>query len=135
VSQVVPEFLGQGWRFPVTLDATGGVALAAGEEDIREAIRLILGCNLFERVMRPDYGSDLRATVFEPMSAATVALARHRVETALVQWEPRIDSVSVTVRLEGPVGRLLLDVRYRVRASNTFYNLVYPFYLTEGAGP
>jgi hypothetical protein len=25
----------------------------------------------------------------------------------------------------------MIDVRYRVRATNSFYNLVYPFYLIE----
>jgi phage baseplate assembly protein W len=51
-----------------------------------------------------------------------------------VTWEPRIDSVAVTVSADAPRGRLLLDVRYRVRITNTFYNLVYPFYLTEARG-
>jgi len=59
-------------------------------------------------------------------------LARHRVEEALVRWEPRIDHINVTVTAEPPVGRLLISVDYRVRATNTFYNLVYPFYLMEG---
>jgi hypothetical protein len=31
--------------------------------------------------------------------------------------------------------RLDIDIRYRVRATNTFYNLVYPFYLREGREP
>ena len=30
---------------------------------------------------------------------------------------------------------LLIEVDYRVRATNTFYNLVYPFYLLEAAAP
>ena len=38
----------------------------------------------------------------------------------------------VRVTADPPLGRLLIEVDYRVRATNTFYNLVYPFYLTEG---
>ena len=37
-----------------------------------------------------------------------------------------------TVTADPRRGRLLIDVRYRVRVTNTFYNLVYPFYLVEG---
>jgi uncharacterized protein len=70
--------------------------------------------------------------VFEPMNTTTIALVRHRVEQALITWEPRIDNVTVEVRAEPTRGRLNIDVRYRVRATNTFYNLVYPFYLLEG---
>jgi phage baseplate assembly protein W len=126
------EFLGSGWAFPPALDPDGRIALAAHEEDIRQAIRVILGTRPGERVMRPDFGSGLHALVFEPVSQRTLALARHRVEEALILWEPRIDTVSVDVRWEGARGRLLIDIRYRVRLTNTFYNLVYPFYLTEG---
>jgi phage baseplate assembly protein W len=125
-------FLGVGWAFPLQLDESGEIALAAHEEDIRQAIRLILGTIPGERVMRPDFGAGLHALAFEPLSARTIALARHRVEEALTSWEPRIDRVTVEVSVEANRGRLLLDIRYRVRATNTFYNLVYPFYLLEG---
>lgn len=125
-------FLGQGWAFPLQLDVTGDVALAAYEEDIRQAIRLILGTNQGERVMRPDFGAGLQALAFEPISTTTAALVKHRVEQALITWEPRIDNITVAVTADPPQGRLLIDIRYRVRTTNTFYNLVYPFYLLEG---
>jgi phage baseplate assembly protein W len=128
-------FLGVGWAFPTAADAAGVVDTAAHEEDVRQAVRIILATNHGERVMRPDFGANLRALVFEPIAATTTALVRHQVERALVIWEPRIDSVTVTVTAEPPLGRLLVEVRYRVRATNTFYNLVYPFYLAEGREP
>src|SRR5438105_3904804 len=126
------DFLGTGWAFPVQPDAMGEVALVADEEDIRQAIRIILSTSPGERVMRPDFGAGLRALLFEPMSSATLALAQHHVEQALIAWEPRIDSVTVDVTADSPLGRLMIEIHYRVRATNTFYNLVYPFYLMEG---
>ena len=128
-------FLGIGWSFPVAFDAMGEVAQSAYEEDIREAVRIILGTNPGERVMRPDFGAGLPALAFEPINTTTMALAKHRVEEALILWEPRIDSIGVQVTAEPSVGRLTIDIRYRVRATNTFYNLVYPFYLLEGKQP
>lgn len=125
-------FLGRGFAFPVAVDATGGVALSEYEEDIREAIRIILDTDPGERVMRPDFGAGLRALLFEPINTHTLALARHRVEQALVLWEPRIDSVGVKVDARPAQGVMTVDIRYRVRTTNTFYNLVYPFYLQEG---
>jgi phage baseplate assembly protein W len=134
-TRIPPEFLGVGWAFPATTVPPGDVALAAYDEDVRQAVRIILGTAPGERVMRPDFGAGLPALVFEPMSATTVELARHRVEEALILWEPRIDSIEVSVTADGPVGRLNIEVNYRVRATNTFYNLVYPFYLTEARTP
>jgi hypothetical protein len=65
------------------------------------------------------------------MTTTSLALVQHRVHEALVRWEPRIDHVTVAVTAEQALGRLLIDIRYRLRSTNTFYNLVYPFYLTE----
>jgi Bacteriophage baseplate protein W len=151
---VAAEFLGIGWGFPLGTDPVGEVRTAAYEEDVRQAIRIILATGRGERVMRPDFGAGLNQFVFEPMNATTMELVRHRVEEALVLWEPRIDSITVQVSteafLEGEprtapgtpkpgrdaaLGRLFIEVRYRVRATNTFYNLVYPFYLLEAKGP
>jgi phage baseplate assembly protein W len=126
------EFLGTGWSFPVGMTPSGEVALASDAEDIRQAILIILGTTPGERVMRPDFGAGLNALVFEPLNTTTKALARHHVEQALIRWEPRIDSITVTVSDDARLGRLMIEVNYRVRATNVFYNLVYPFYLMEG---
>lgn len=127
-------FLGRGWAHPVAV-VGGHLALAEHEEDIRQAIRLILDTTPGERVMRPDFGAGLRALVFEPINTHTLALARHRVEQALIQWEPRIDSIEVQVRAEPKAGVLRIELRYRVRTTNTFYNQVHPFYMQEGRTP
>jgi phage baseplate assembly protein W len=126
-------FLGVGWAFPVELDATGDVELAAYEEDIRQSIQIILGTIPGERVMRPDFGAGLHALVFEPITTTTKSLARLRVQEALTIWEPRIDTITVQVGDDREQGVLMLTITYRVRATNTFYNLVYPFYLMEGS--
>jgi phage baseplate assembly protein W len=125
-------FLGRGWAFPPRLSG-GDVALVSAEEDIRQAIRIILETAPGERRMRPEFGVGLRQLVFAPLSAATVSLVRHRVQQALQRWEPRIDVKLVDVRPDPERrGVLLIDIRYRVRETNTFSNLVYPFFLAEG---
>jgi phage baseplate assembly protein W len=127
------SFLGTGWTFPVTLDTTGEIALVSGDEDVHQAVRIILGTALGERAMRPSYGAGLEALTYEPLNTATIALARHRVEQALIRYEPRIDLLEVRAdAARRDSGRLDISIDYRVRATNTFYNLVYPFYLIEG---
>ena len=124
-------FLGTGWAFPVLHDG-GDVALVSHDEDVRRAVLLVLATAPGERAMRPDFGCRVHDLVFEPISTTTATLARHHVEQALVTWEPRIDRVTITVTPEHP-GTLRIEVGYRVRGTNTFYNLVYPFHLQEGA--
>jgi phage baseplate assembly protein W len=107
--------------------------MADGPADVHEAVRLILDTEPGERVMRPDFGAGLRSVVFAPINTATRGLVQRRVEQGLIRWEPRIDVDEVRVVAdEADLGRLLVHIGYRVRSTNTFYNLVYPFYLREG---
>lgn len=129
-------FMGEGWAFPFRLAADGQAATARHEEDIAQSIRIILGTNRGERVMRPEFGAGLEDFLFEPISAGTLERVRRRVEEALIDFEPRIDVMQVEARPSGlPVHRIDIAIDYRVRSSNTLHNLVYPFYLEEGAEP
>jgi uncharacterized protein len=126
-------FLGKGWTFPPRLEPDGSTSMVAFEEDIHQSIHIILGTNPGERIMRPDFGAGLRDFVFEPINTTTMTRVRKRVREALIDWEPRIDLDEVQVEADrGARNKLLVAIRYRVRASNTLHNLVYPFYLQEG---
>jgi phage baseplate assembly protein W len=126
-------FLGRGWAFPVQVEA-GEAATAAYDEDVRQAILIILGTDPGERVMRPDFGAGLSAFVFEPLNPATMEALRQRVLESLIDWEPRIDVESVTATADvADLGKVLIETSYRVRATNSHANLVYPFYLEEGS--
>lgn len=127
------SFLGVGWAFPPHLEADGAVAEAIYEEDIRQAIRIIIFTNRGERLMRPDFGAGLNDFIFEPVSTTTMAAIETRVRESLIAWEARIDVQAVTVTADpGERNKLLVELNYRVRATNSQHNLVYPFYLQEG---
>jgi phage baseplate assembly protein W len=126
------DFLGRGWTFPLGVDTTGRIALSEYEDDVREALRIILLTSKGERVMRPDFGAELHDFVFESMSATTMGRVQAAVTDALIKWEPRIQVIGVNVEAEhGEIGKLLIDIEYRVRATNNRFNLVFPFYLKE----
>ena len=131
---VQKAFLGVGWARPMGLAADGQIATAVYEADVAQAIRIILETNRGERVMRPEFGAGLNDFLFEPISAATLALIENRVREALIDWEARIDLLAVTVTaVDHTNGQLLIEISYRVRATNVHHNLVYPFYLQEGS--
>ena len=125
-------FLGTGWKFPVRVDeTTGRIRTSQYEEDIQEAIRIILMTRKGERVMQPDFGCGLQAYLFDGMDYDTATQMRLEIQRALTNWEPRITDVEVRVETEN--GQLMIHVAYVVRATNNPYNLVYPYFLTEGA--
>lgn len=127
-------FLGRGWPFPVKPGADGRLHYVEGAEKIRQSIWIVLGTAPGERVMRPTFGCGIHDLVFQPNTAALRGLVQERVRTALTRWEPRIDLQDVVVKTPADARNcLLIEVRYRIRSNNAFYNLVYPFFLNEGA--
>jgi phage baseplate assembly protein W len=89
--------LGRGIAFPPRVGADGRVAWSAGEDNIRDAIRVILGTERNERLRLPDFGAGLRRFLFEPNTAATRHRLEDRILKALTAWEPRIAVQSVDV--------------------------------------
>jgi phage baseplate assembly protein W len=124
------ELLGTGWQFPVETDDTGGIAVSVAEEDVEEAIWIILGTAKGERVMRPEFGCGIHDFVFETIDTSTLTDIRESVREALRKWEPRTEVRNVEVSAEEiSLGRLLISVDYRIRQTNVEGNLVYPFYI------
>ena len=124
------DFLGRGLAFPVRTEESGAVETAVGETDVAEAIRIVLGTAPGERVMRPRFGCGIHERVFEVVDTTTRTLIE---DEALIEWEPRIEVLDVSVA-DAPEreGTVLVEVDYRVRATNVADNLVYPFYMGGG---
>jgi uncharacterized protein len=126
-------FLGRGWSFPPAFGAGGReVATVAGEEDIAQSLHIIFATELGERVMRDDFGCDLHRYVFEEADNTLLTKIRSAVSDAILYHEPRIklDGVDVSESAETP-GLIAISVTYAIRASNTRFNMIYPFYLVE----
>lgn len=128
------EFLGVGWKFPVNVDIqTGKISMSEYEKDIQEAIWIILATAKGEKIMQPDFGCGIHNFLFAILSMATRGLVELSVREALTRWEPRIDVGEVKVSPDkSNIGKLLIDINYRVRKTNNEFNLVYPFYLQGG---
>ena len=126
------EFLGKGWKFPVTAQ-DGSIEVAEYEESIRDSIWLVLSTAKGERVMRPDFGCGIHDMVYAPNNAGTRGRIEIDVREALLKWEPRIivDKLEVSDGDRGEV--ILIQIDYRVRTTNSRFNLVYPFYLERRA--
>jgi hypothetical protein len=127
-------FLGRGWKFPVLPDpASGKVAVSEYEQDIQEAIWIILSTAKGERVMRPDFGCGIHDLIFSPMNTSALGLFESCVREALTIWESRIEVQQIDISTEeASNGKLLIIIDYKVRETNNEFNLVFPFYLTEG---
>lgn len=129
------EFLGRGLKFPLQVDPrTGKLAMVSEEEDIREAIGIILRTSYGERVMRPTFGSNTMDYAFAPVSSHVKERIIADVRAALLDQERRITDLEVyCTEIDERNGMLVLQIAYTVINTNNRFNHVYPFYTTEGS--
>lgn len=128
------SILGIGWKFPIRINGRGGFSMSRHEQDVAEAIWIVLSTSRGERMMLPEFGCGIHNYVFAPNNSNTRGAIAYQVQQSLMRWEPRIDVIDVRVQSDPAQANLLLvQVDYRIRANNAFHNLVYPFFLQEGA--
>ncbi len=125
------DFYGRGASYPMSLSTKAGVRESANLQKINESVRILLGTQFGERVMRPTFGCNLKSLVFAPNNSSTAALARHYVQDGLKQWEPRINVQNVNVTSDNTGGVLLIEVSYSIKATLQIESLIYPFFLEQ----
>jgi len=127
------SFLGTGWGFPPGFSrGSGGVAMTSDEADIQASLAILLSTRVGERVMQPKYGCNLERLLFEPLDSGLQAYMQDLVRSAILYFEPRIVLEKVALVLNQNEGRVDIELDYKVAATNTRYNFVYPFYREEG---
>jgi uncharacterized protein len=126
-------FLGRGWSFPPTFNlTTSGVEMLEEEADIVSSLEVLLSTAQGERVMLPQYGCNLDELLFENLDTRMKTLMADKVESAILYHEPRIELENVVLdesrELEGVV---LINIVYRVKTTNSRFNMVFPYYKLE----
>ncbi|WP_428242857.1 GPW/gp25 family protein [Gynuella sp.] len=129
------SFLGRGWSFPPMFELTSGqVSMTEDEEDIVASLKILLGTSAGERILHPKYGLNLQNYLFEPMTTTTQTFLKDKVKTTLLVYESRINVLAVELDSSKLTeGMLLFSIDYQVRATNSRFNLVYPFYLNDSS--
>lgn len=127
-------FLGRGWSFPPSFDAGNArVEMLEQESDIASSLEVLLGTRPGERVMLPQYGCNLDELLFENLDTRMKTLMADKIASAILYHEPRIHLEKVQLNdSREREGVVLIDIVYRVKATNSRFNFVYPYYKLEG---
>jgi hypothetical protein len=125
-------FIGRGWSFPVTFhQALQGVSMVDGPRDIQQSLEVILGTQLGERMMHPQFGSDLSPLAFEGLTASLEQKLSDCIEKAILLHESRISLKGISFEKDPNGHCIYIRLNYLIRTTNTRMNLVYPFYRQE----
>lgn len=128
------DFLGKGWSFPPTFNrGLKSVEMTEKKEDIERSLQILLTTTVGERVMEPKYGCNMEELLFEPLDTTTKTLIKDKIKTSILYFEPRIDATKIEINTQNEIeGELLIEIEYIIRATNSRYNFVFPYYKNEG---
>jgi hypothetical protein len=136
MAAISKSFLGTGWGFPPEFrkNPTETVMLSDAA-DIQSSLEILLSTRQGERVMRPDYGCNLDELVFEPLTTTFKTYIQDLIMTAILYHEPRIQVNKIDLDDTGDLeGRITITIDYTIRATNSRFNFVFPFYKKEQTG-
>lgn len=127
------QFIGVGWQFPIEFNpVTKNVVLLSGEDVIKNSLDVLFATNAGERIMQPDYGSDLSDFVFENLSKSAITYMQAIISDAILFYEPRIILNDVEIEpMSSDPARIEIRIDYTISSTNNRYNYVYPYYLKE----
>ncbi len=128
------NFLGTGWSFPPTFNLSRKeVTMVSDEEDIQQSLEILLSTNIGERVLLSDYGCGMDTLVFENMTVTFLTKVKAIIKKAILLYEPRIDLDEIYFTNSNELeGKINVQLHYTIRATNSRFNFVYPFYIKEG---
>ena len=107
--------------------------MVTNEHDIKESLEILLNTNLGERVMLPEYGSELQKYLFDMISNSKKHFLRNMIRTAIVKYEPRIKVNDIVLDQKDYLdGIIRVIIKYTIKSNNTRFNLVFPYYKIEG---
>lgn len=127
------SFLGTGWKFPIEFSKAGASnIMLSDEDDIQNSLQVLLTTRVGERIMQPAYGCNMDVLLFEAINESLITYIKDLVFTAIYYFEPRISPDNVSLESTAEEGKILVNVSYTIRSTNSRQNLVFPFYLDEG---
>lgn len=128
------KFTGIGWSFPPTFKKSAREVEMVGDvADIEQSLTILLGTIKGERIMHPSYGCNLDELLFESYNLTIKNYLIDLVKTAILFYEARIEPVNIGIN-ESFIheGKVLIEIEYIVRSTNSRFNMVYPYYINEG---
>ena len=79
-----------GVAFPMRNGVGGYLAQNENLRSLRDCIIQLIMTTRGARVMRPDFGTDLRASVFEPLDTEMIDVLRTQIIQTISKYEPRV---------------------------------------------
>ena len=95
----------------------GDIGKSTGATAVKRAIVGILKTNFNERMFQPQFGSNIRALLFEPMNPITEQRMKTEIEDAVKRHEPRAQVIGINVEAQEEQNRYLVNILFNVSSE------------------
>ena len=96
---------------------TGKLFIKKNDESLKQALKNLILTDLYERPFRSDFGSSIREALFENYTDSTESQLKDNIETAIVNYEPRIDLLNITLSGDPDSHTLTASIVFRGKNS------------------
>ncbi len=93
---------------------TGALSALHNENAVKRALRSLVLTNFYERHYNPRFGTNIRAHLFENFDQFTALSLRKHIETAIDNFEPRVEVLRVIVNAHEDRNAMDINIIFRV---------------------
>jgi phage baseplate assembly protein W len=98
---------------------SGDLALRTNEDAIKESLKNLILTDRGERLMQPNLGSDVRASLFENATPITLKILEERVREVINNFEPRVSIINIDVISLYDDNRVSIIIHFYVKNQET----------------
>ena len=102
---------------------TNGVGIKKDNASVSQSVLNILRTNHGERPFNYNFGANLRSYLFENMTNITAANMATSINTALANYEPRIEVLNTNIQANADANDVNITVTGRVKSSNEIIDI------------
>ena len=96
---------------------SGDIGKKTGASAVKGALVSILKTNFGERLFAPEFGTGIRALLFEQMNPITEKRLKIEIELALAKHEPRAEVLGISVKAQEEQNRYEVSILFRVASE------------------
>lgn len=127
------SLLGRGPAFPFSRSETVGLSYKEDIERINQSLFILFETPKGDRLMMPEFGSDLSKYRFDPLDKVLMERIRYTITEDIRRWEPRISLTSIEFLADQNAidnSTLYISISYRIINTDVIANYVYPYKLS-----
>jgi uncharacterized protein len=120
-----------GWNFPPEFTKKGNdVQMVSDETEIKQSLEILFTTTVQERLLRSEYGCDLKKFLFEEVNQSLVTELESMLMNAVYTYESRIEVQEIKVTgSETDAQMLLVEINYQIIGTDSSQSLVLPLQL------